>query len=155
MNPGDGMSPSEAQPWCRNRRTAASNPASSVVTAPPSPVVTILRGWKERHAATPSAPHGGSSVPGPERTRRVLDQHDLLGHRGLQRLPLDRSPEEVDRHDRARARGHGGCDGRGVDEERLRIDVDEHRSRTAELDDVGGRREGVRRNDHFVARADL
>src|SRR5918996_693611 len=59
------MSPSDAQPWCRSRRTAASSVASSVVTAPPSPVVTILRGWKERHAATPSEPHGVSRYRAP------------------------------------------------------------------------------------------
>ncbi len=38
-------------------RSSASS-ASSVVTAPPSPVVTILRGWNERQASSPSAPQG-------------------------------------------------------------------------------------------------
>ncbi len=97
----------------------------------------------------------GSSVLGPERPRRVLDQHDLLRYRRLQRFPLDRAAEEVNGHHRARSRRHGGCDGCGVDEERVRIDVDEHRSRSAQLDDVGGCGKRVRGNDHFVARADL
>ncbi len=60
VEPGAGRSPSasERQPWLRNRATAAAIRSSSVVTAPPSPVVTIFRGWKLRQAARPSEPHG-------------------------------------------------------------------------------------------------
>src|SRR5581483_1843232 len=46
------------QPWCRSERTRSSRSVSSVVTAPPSPVVTILRGWKEKHATRPRLPQG-------------------------------------------------------------------------------------------------
>ena len=40
---------------------------------------------------------------------------------------------------------------RRVDVHRLGVDVDEHRTQAGELDDVRGRREGVRGNDHLVA----
>ena len=52
------MSASGSSPWWRSRRIEAASSASFVVTAPPSPVVTILRGWKERQPIAPSPPHG-------------------------------------------------------------------------------------------------
>src|SRR3982751_3694589 len=45
------------QPWLRSCATLAATCSSFVVTAPPSPVVTIFRGWKLRQPATPSPPH--------------------------------------------------------------------------------------------------
>ena len=52
------MSAPASIPWWRKRRTEAASSPSPVVTAPPSPVVTTLRGWKERQPAAPSPPHG-------------------------------------------------------------------------------------------------
>ena len=52
------MSALASIPWLRSRRTDAASSASLVVTAPPSPVVTTLRGWNERQPAAPSPPHG-------------------------------------------------------------------------------------------------
>ena len=62
VEPGSGMSksPRGTIPWWRKRRIASASSGSSVVTAPPSPVVTILRGWKERQPIAPSEPHGVS-----------------------------------------------------------------------------------------------
>ncbi len=55
-------------------RTARSSSSSPVTTAPPSPVVTIFRGWNERQPATPSEPHGSAAVPCAERAGGVLEQ---------------------------------------------------------------------------------
>ena len=54
----------------------------------------------------------------------------------------------------ARARRDRLRDELGPDEERLGVDVDEHRAAAAELDRVRGRGEGVRGHDHLVALAD-
>ena len=48
---------SERQPWLRICRDGVRERVVVVVTAPPSPVVTILRGWKLRQPATPRLPH--------------------------------------------------------------------------------------------------
>ena len=52
------MSAAGSRPWLRSRRIEAASSASLVVTAPPSPVVTILRGWKERQPIVPRPPQG-------------------------------------------------------------------------------------------------
>ena len=86
------------------------------MTAPPSPVVTILRGWNERQAGDAERAARRAAVARAERAGGVLDERDLLRHRGLQRLPLDRAAEEVHRHDRPRPRRdrrRDRCDGRG------------------------------------------
>ena len=53
------------------------------------------------------------------------------------------------REDRARARADR--DLFGVEIHRIGVDVDEHRTQPGERDDVGRRREGVRRYEHLVA----
>ena len=143
-----------AIPWWRRRRTAAASSASSVVTAPPSPVVTIFRGWNDRQASSPSAPHGVPRYARPERARGVLDEDDVLRHGGLELLPGNRPAEEMDGEHGAGPRRHGLRDELRADEERLGIDVHEHRTCAAELDGVRGRGEGVGGDDHLVAGAD-
>ena len=96
-----------------------------------------------------------SAVARAERPGGVLDEHDLLRYGGLQRLPLDRSAEEMHRHDGARPRRHRRSDGGRVEDERVRFDVDEHRARSAQLHRVRRGRERVGRDDHLVARSDL
>ena len=55
----------------------------------------------------------------------------------------------------ARVRGvTAAAHARGIDEERVRIHVDEHGARTAELHHVRRCGERVRGHDHLVARAD-
>ena len=49
---------------------------------------------------------------------------------------------------------HGRGSQRGIDVVRVGIDVDEHRSRAAVHDDVGGRDPRERGHDHLVSRAD-
>ena len=96
-----------------------------------------------------------SAVLRAERAGGVLEEHDLLRHGGLQRLPLDRTPEQMHRHDRARSRRDRGGDGSDVQVEGVGVDVDQHRLRTAQLDGVRRRRERVGGDDHLVARPDL
>ena len=132
----------------------SSSSASSVVTAPPSPVVTIFRGWNERQANSPSAPQGVVAVAGAERAGSVLDERDVLRDGRLELLPGDGPAEEVDGEHRAGARRHRLGDALDPDEERLRIDVGEDGARAAELDNVRGRGERVGGHDHLVARPD-
>ena len=54
----------------------------------------------------------------------------------------------------AGALGDRGLDGGGVEAEVVGLDVGEHRRRAGERDRVGRRREGERRHDDLVARAD-
>src|SRR6188768_158837 len=76
----------------------------------------------------------GPAIARPERPRGVLDQDDVLRHGGLELLPGNGAPEEVDGQDGPGPRGYRVGHELRTDEERLRIDVDEHRARTAELD---------------------
>ena len=126
------MSPSGSMPWCRSRRTAAASPSSSVVTAPPSPVVTILRGWKERQPIAPEPPARHPLPARAERPGRVLEQVDLRRDGLLQRRPVERSPEEVHGQHRLRSRRHGLVRVLEVEVERRRVDVDEHGRRARE-----------------------
>ena len=107
VEPGWGMSnsPAGTMPWCRSRRTARWYSSTLVVTRP-SPVVTILRGWKEAAEDAVSTPHG---IPpaGAERAGRILDERHLGRHRRLQRLPVHGAPEEVDGEHGLRLLGDG------------------------------------------------
>ena len=55
---------------------------------------------------------------------------------------------------RLRPLRHGARDARGVEVERVGIDVDEHRATAAELDGVRRRGKRVRRDDHLVSESD-
>ena len=149
------MSPSVAQPWCRKRRTAASSAASSVVTAPPSPVVTILRGWNERHAATPSAPHGVPRYCAPSAPAASSRSTTSCGTAVCSASHSTGRPKRCTAMTARVPRRDRGGDGSDVEVERVGVDVDEHRLRAAQLDGVRGRRERVGGDDHLVARADL
>ena len=95
-----------------------------------------------------------SPVRRAERACGILEQRDLLRHGRLERLPLDGPAEQVHRDHRLRLRRDRLGDLRRVHVERVRVDVDEHGAGAGELDDVRGRGERVRGNDHLVARAD-
>ena len=58
------------------------------------------------------------------------------------------------RNDRARPRRHARADGRGIEIERRRIDVDEHRCGANPRDAAGGREERIRAGDDLVAGPD-
>ena len=104
MKPGEGMSPSVAQPWWR--QPAHGGVERGLVGRDRSPLARrhdLARVEREAGGDAERAARR-SAVARPERAGRVLDEHDLLRHRGLQRLPLDRATEEVHGHDGARAR---------------------------------------------------
>ena len=125
-----------------------------MVTAPPSPVVTILRGWNERQPSRPRPPHARALPPRSQGARGVLEQRDAARHCGLELLPRSRTAEEMDDEDSLRPRRQGGRDRLGRHVHRLRVDVHEHRPGAHERNDVGGCGEGVGRDDHLVARPD-
>ena len=73
-------------PCWRSSRNLASSSGSSVVSMPPSPVVTTLRGWNEKHAMSPCglpifchSPFQRISLP--SGARRVLDDRQAVGVR--------------------------------------------------------------------------
>ena len=141
-------------PWCRSRRTAAASSASSVVTAPPSPVVTILRGWNERHASSPSAPHGVSRYRAPSAPAASSTSATSCGTAVCSSSQSTGRPKRCTAST-ARVRGVTAAgDELGPHVEGLRVDVDEHRARAGQLDGVRGRGERVRGDDHLVALAD-
>ena len=110
----------------------------------------------EREAAgDPERAARRPAVAGSERAGGIFDERDLLRHRGLEGLPLDRSPEQVNGHDGARLRGDRRCDRRDVDVERIRVDVDQNGLGAAQLDDVRRRGERVGGDDDLVPRPDL
>ncbi len=89
-----------------------------------------------------------------ERARRVLEQRDASGTVATSAVPVERPAEQVDREHRPRALGDGVGHLREIEVHRRGVDVDEHRPRARERDDVRGRRERVRRDDHLVAGPD-
>ena len=92
-------SASERQPWLRNCATAAAMRSSSVVTAPPSPVVTILRGMEAEAAQQAERAARAAAAARAERARGVLDQRQVG-----KLLDPARAAEEVHGDDRLRAR---------------------------------------------------
>jgi hypothetical protein len=58
-------------------------------------------------------------------------------------------------HDGARPRGDRGGHGCRIEQERVRVDVDEHRPRATQLDGIRSRGEGVGGHDDLVPGPDL
>ena len=79
---------------------------------------------------------------------------DTRGHSGPEGIPVERPAEEMHADHGLRPRSDGRSYLGDVQVERLWLDIDEHRSTAAELDRVRRRREGVRRHDYLVTRAD-
>ena len=110
----------------------AASSASSVVTAPPSPVVTILRGWKDRQPASPSDPHGTPRYRAPRAPAASSSRATSCG------TAVWSSSQSSGRPKRwtpitARVRPvTAPATSSGRTQERLRVDVDQHRSRSAE-----------------------
>ena len=72
---------------------------------------------------------------------------------GVDGVEVGALPEQVHRHDRARAVGDGVGQAVRVQVERRRVDVDEHGHRAQHGRGLGGRDERERRADHLVAGA--
>ena len=89
-----------------------------------------------------------------ERLAGVFDDHQavLAGDRA-HGVGVGRQAEQVDRHDGLGHGRDGAGDGRGVDVQRIGVDVDEDRARAGLHDRFGGRIEGEGRGDDLVALA--
>src|SRR5467141_420039 len=87
---------------------------------------------------------------------RVFD-HEQVALRGERhdRVHLAGNAAVVHRNDRARAWRNGTGDPGLVDVERIGPDIDEHGDTAAQHERVGGRHEGIRRHDHFIAWPDI
>ena len=150
-----GTSPS-SMPWWRSRRTRRASASSSVATAPPSPVVTTLRGCSEKHARSPDAPAGRPPAREPERPGRVLDDVQAVRAGELQdRRHLHRIAEQVHDAERLGARRDGGRELLRAGDVGPRRHVAEDRRRAAEERGAGRRGEGVRGHHDLVARPDV
>jgi len=96
-----------------------------------------------------------SLVFGTNGMRRILDHREPVPHAERHdRIQLAGMAREVNRNNHLRLFCDAGIEGGGVDVERVRFDIDEHRTRAAMNDDVGRRRKSNRRGDDLVARAD-
>ena len=71
------------------------------------------------------------------------------------RVHIGRLAVQVHGHDRPRSRGDGGVTGGGVDRQRIRLDVDDHRPGAGGDHRQTGIRGGHRRDDDLVAGADV
>ena len=141
-------------PWWRSRRTRRASASSSVVTAPPSPVVTTLRGCSEKHAEVAGRARRPPAAARAERPGRVLDDVQAARTGELQdRRHRHGEAEQVDDAERLGARRDGGGELLGAGDVRPRRDVAEDRRRAAEQRRAGRRGEGVGRHDDLVARA--
>ena len=111
----------------------------------------VLRGIQAERAVPERARH-----PAAERCAMGLagildhDQAVAIGNRP-DHVHVRDEAEQVDRADRPRPGGDGLLDLRGIDQVRVRLDVDEDRVGAGREDRVGGRREGVADRDHLVA----
>ena len=106
----------------------------------------------------PKAPHEPTPSSAPRRAvgmRAVLDQVQVpaLTQRG-QRVEIGHAAAAMHRHDRLRARREGGLGRRGVDAQRVGVDIDDHRRGPGRHDRRRGRDERDRRHEHLVAGAD-
>ena len=100
---------SRTMPWLRKRRSRSASAASLVVTMPPSPVVMVLTGWKEKQAMAAVAAVAdplGDVAEGHGRAERVAGVLDQRGA-GVGQAPASAgrsaaSPRQVHRqHGRA------------------------------------------------------
>ena len=85
----------------------------------------------------------------------VFDHDEpMLLRQGHDRVHVGRLTEEVDRYDRLGVRGYFGFDRAGIDIERDRVDVREHRGRADPHDGSDGGEERERRGDDLVSCSD-
>ena len=142
----DGASRAAAR---RDRRDRCS-------TAPPSPVVMSLTGWKDKVVMSASAPTRPAVRGAAERVRGVGDDDPAVAARAErhQTLVLARQAGEVDRQERARSCGRHPLHRVDRDVQGGAVDVREHGLGPLIDDRVGGRRERERRRDRLVAGAE-
>ncbi len=101
---------------------------------------------KAQAAQEPQSPARAPLPLGRERAGGVLEHRQPVG----QLLEAGGPSEQV--HRQHGLRPWPDLDLRRIDVHRLGVDVDEHGPEACERDDVSGRREGVRRHEHLVAR---
>ena len=129
-------------------RTRSATSSSRHVTSPPSPRAKRFLVGKKLNVEQIARLRDSL---GAERLRGILDQREPergeLGERS-------RATEEVHRHDRLRPRRDPRGDVLGIEVERRRVDVGEHRRRADARDRLGGRVERERGADDLVAASD-
>ena len=116
---------------CGTGAGAAARSSRSVRTAPPSPVVMILAGWRLSTVMSASVPTGRPPERRPERVRGVGDDRQRPARRGVgdraQGRVVGRLAGVVDRHDRPRPVGDRAPPRRRDRSAGVRVDVGEAR----------------------------
>ena len=144
-------------PCWRQQRNWLSHSALAVVSMPPSPVVSTLRGWKEKQAMSAVRPADLLPLPVPRISLPMAQAASSITGSACRRA-IGRMARQVAGHaelvhaeDGAGARGDGRFDQLRIDVEGQRVDVHEHRRRAAIADAVGRGDEGMADRDHLVA----
>ena len=116
----------------------------------------ILAREKREAAVRPDAADRAGLIGRAYSLRGIFDDRNTAARRGIgDWIEIGAQAKEMDWNDRLgfrRDRRNGLI---GVDVERRRIDVDEHRPGAQPLDGAGGRKERIRRRDDLVARFDV
>src|SRR5581483_10552514 len=142
-------------PWTRKSISFSRIASSLVVIAPASPKPPrFLEGKNEKQPSVPSAParlprYSAPTAWAASSTTAIQPRGD-----GVDRIHVRALTVEMHRHDRARTPADLLLDLRRIDVVVLEAHVDEYRTRAEAMHDSGGRKEGVRRHDHFVALPD-
>ena len=146
---------SRSMPWVRKRRQAAARRSSSVSTAPPSPVVTALTGWKERQVMSACRPTGWPPSVAPRLWQAsAMSRRPVLVAERPERRVVGWVAAEVDRQDGPGTRRQRRAGRLGIEVVLVGIDVGEDRCRADVANAVGRSREGDRRHHHLVAGAE-
>ena len=142
-------------PFSRMISARAISRGSLIRSAPPSPATMFFVSWKLNAASCPKPPQrlplyvemiacAASSI-----TSKLMSRGDLED-----RIHRTRDAGVMHRDDRTGPWRDRGLDLALIQVQRVRADVDEHRPGAAQHERVGGRHEGERRHDDFVARPD-
>ena len=96
------------------------------MTAPPSPVVTILRGWNERQPSTPRLPHARPRERAPSAPAASSSERTSSGTASTRPSQSSGRPNRWTRDHGPRALGDRVGHLREIEVHRRRVDVDEH-----------------------------
>ena len=143
---------SGARPWLRSESTLRLVLGAAEGEHPALARRELLVGVEaERGRVAAAADRGPVGVSGPERLAGVLHDREAVG---LERGHVGRVAEDVHRQQRGGAVGDRGRGGRGIEVERARVDVGEHRPGVLVEDRVGRGDERERRGHDLVAGLD-
>ena len=142
-------------PCSRSRRSRAARSASSVVSMPPSPVVTILRGWKDQAASSAPWPTGLPPTVAPMAQAASSTRARSQSAQAARRASTSAGTPPWCTSSTARVRGVRTASTLARGEVAgAQLDIGEDRFGAGVADRVGGGDEGQRGHHHLVAGAE-